>query len=170
MNGLVSTPSSNITPENSVYELDGWFPAIDLTSLRDSVRIGEGIVSHERLLSAVEGAALTALRNLAKWRTSHAELGVTSLGHIDDISIGGEKRPVTIFNRIIRYYTAAELADTHRDISATNAGDSRADEENISADDYRRMANNAVSDLISIAADENAGRDPASQRNRVDLI
>ena len=172
MNGLVSTHSPLITPENSEYVVDGWFPPIDLAALRNRVRIGEGVVSHERLFNAVEGAVLTALRNLAEWRALHALDGIDALTDIDDIQIGGINRPVVLWNRIILYYTAAEIADTHRDISATDQGDTRADQENVSADDYRRLAHNAINDLRSIKPLLADGSEDTARiaRNIVDLI
>lgn len=156
MTNLVSTPASPVDAEDATFEVDGWFPAIIIAEIRDKVRIGEGIVTAERMLGAVEGAVLTALQALSEWRAAHATAGIAALSDIDDVNIGSTTRPVVLWERIIRYYTAAELADNHRDITATSDGRDRADEQNLTADEYRRQAHNAVADLLSIgvAGDE----------------
>ncbi len=71
---------------------------------------------------------------------------------------------MVIWERIIRYYAAAEIADTHRDLVATDQANIRGENERLTADDYRRMAHNAVSDLLSIGADKPV------PRNRVSLL
>ncbi|MEW4466315.1 head completion/stabilization protein [Parasphingorhabdus sp. JC815] len=164
MSGFISSPALPVDPVDATVVMDGWFPDIRVADIRSKVRMGEGVVSHERLLGAIEGAALTALKMLSKWRSAIAATGIARLEDIDDISIGGKSRPVIIWERIIRYYTAAEIADLYRDISATIEGRDRADEEDISADGYRRLAHNAVTDLLSI------GAETPVQRNMVDLV
>ena len=167
MSGFVSSPVEPLTPEEATFVVDGWFPDINLSELRDKVRIGEGAVSHERLVAAVEGAVLTALRNLKKWRAAMATAGIASLADIPGDNIGGKKIQLVIWDRIVRFYAAAELADGYRDLSATDQGDTSADEENITADDYRRMGHNAVNDMLNISLDADA---PEVARNRVELI
>lgn len=167
MNGFVSSPIENLTPDDETFAVDGWFPPIELAELRDKVRIGEGAVTNARLIAAVEGAVLTALRNLKTWRSNMAVAGMASLDDIPGDTIGDRKIQLVIWERIIRFYAAAEIADGYRDISATDQGDTAADDENITADDYRRMANNAVNDMLSISLDADA---PPVARNRVELI
>lgn len=169
MTNLVSTPPDPVTPEATTLVIDGWFPAVDVAAIRDTLRIGEGIVTAERMIAAVEGAVLTALQALSLWRTAHATAGIASLEDIADIAIGGRSRPVVLWDRIIRYYTGAELADNHRDITATSDGRNRADEENLTADEYRRQAHNAVADLLSIGVAGDEDHLPVA-RNVVDLI
>ena len=164
MNGLVSTPAAPASPIGTVIEADGWFPAVDVNAVREKIRIGDGIVTHPRMVSAIEGAMLSALRALAAWRTKQVLAGAATLEDVGDTEINGKTMGVLIWERIITYYVAAELADTNRDISATDQGSIRADEERRSADDYRRMAYHAVADMLSIGAAEPV------QRNRVELI
>lgn len=170
MNGFVSTPAAPASPQGSEVAADGWFPDVDVNALRAKIRIGDGIATHERIVSAIEGAMLTAFRALADWRTKQAVAGIAKLEDIGDSEINGKTRAVLIWERIILYYTAAELADTHRDISATDQGTIRADEERRSSDDYRRMAHAAVADLLSIPAPGEDATLTKVQRNRVELI
>jgi len=167
MSDLISTPASPASPANSTVEADGWFPAIDCNALRASVRLGENIVPHDRLLAAIEGAMLTAFRQpaLTSWRTLHASAGAENLAAVPDtVTIGGEPRTVVLWNRIVRYYAAAEIADGHRDLIATDQQSQRSDERRQSADDYRRMGHDAVADLLSIGAEESV------PRNSVELL
>ena len=152
MNGFVSTPAAPASPLGSSVAADGWFPAVDISNIRDTLRIGEGVVTGPRMYAAAEGAILTALQALSEWRSIHAAAGIDNLDDLDNMTVGGRLRTVILWERIIRYYTAADLADDYRDISATNDGVTRGEEENITADEYRRKAHNAVSDLLSIGA------------------
>lgn len=164
MSGFIATPPAPASPADSSVSVDDWFPAIDVNAIRDKLRIGEGVVTHERLVGAIEGAIITALRHLHAWRSAWAASGADDLAAVDDVSIGGRKRSVVIWERIIRYYAAAEIADTHRDLVATDQANIRGENESLTADDYRRMAHNAVSDLLSIGAEKPV------PRNRVSLL
>lgn len=173
MSDLISTPPAPASPANSKVTVDGWFPDVDVGELRKTVRMGENIVPHERLVAAIEGAILTALRNLAAWRAGHASAGIASLQDVPDtIDIGGvpqpveinsEPRSVILWHRIIRHYTAAAIADEYRDLIATDQQIQRSDEATITGDQHRRMGHNAVADLQSIGGD-------TVLRNSVELI
>lgn len=174
MSDLISTPASPASPANSKVEADGWFPAVDCNILRDEVRLGENIVPHVRLVAAIEGAMLHAFRQLLDWRAERASAGAATLADVPDtiivageavaVTINGEPRAVILWDRIVRYYAAAEIADGYRDLIATDQQSQRSDERRLSADDYRRMAHNAVADLLSIGADAPVAR------NSVELI
>jgi Phage head completion protein (GPL) len=170
VNGLVSTPAAPASPQGSNVVADGWFPDVDINALRDKIRIGDGIVTHVRMVSAIEGAMVSAFRALATWRTKQALAGVVAMEDIGEAVINGKTLAVVIWERIITYYTAAELADTNRDVSATDQGSIRADEERLSADDYRRMAYHAVADMLSIPAPGEDAEAVKAPRNTVSLI
>lgn len=174
MSDLISTPPAPASPVNSKVAVDGWFPDIDVTKLREAVRMGENIVPHARLVAAIEGATVTALRNLAQWRAGHAAAGIAELADVPDtveiagqpvtVEINGQPRTLVLWDRIIRHYTAAEVADQYRDLVATDQQVQRAEEQTVTADQHRRMGHNAVADLQSI------GADAAVLRNSVELI
>jgi hypothetical protein len=164
VSGFIATPLAPASPVGSTVEADGWFPPIDVNSVRDTLRIGEGVVTHERLVAAIEGAMITALRQLSAWRSTFAAAGFENLAAIDDVMIGGRKMTEVVWERIIRYYAAAEVADLHRDLVASDQANIRSENERNTADDYRRMAHHAVSDLLSIGAEKSV------PRNRVSLL
>jgi hypothetical protein len=41
MSGLIVKPAAPASPAGSVLALDGWWPAIDYTDMREAIRIGE---------------------------------------------------------------------------------------------------------------------------------
>jgi hypothetical protein len=67
--GVIAVPAAPWDPDDAQVVADGWFPPIKLATVRDSVRLGDGTISTERLTMAIEGAMLHAFRELATWRT-----------------------------------------------------------------------------------------------------
>lgn len=164
MNGLIASPAPMPDPAGASVAADGWFPPVALSTVRDAVRIGDGAVTTPRLIAAIEGAMLHAFRELSDWRSAHASGGAATLADITVETIGGRNRAVALWDRIVRYFAAAELASMHRDVSATDQGLDRAAEKDVVADEYRRIAMAAVADLLSIGADVPVAR------NRVSLL
>lgn len=163
MTGLVSVPASPVDPANAQVVADGWFPPVTLASVRGSVRLGEGVVTTQRLTAAIEGAMLHAFRELADWRTARVLSGAADLAGTTTDVLNNSNRAVMLWERIVRYFAAAELYEQHRDVSATDQGLDRAQEKSDTADEMRRLALAAVSDLLSIGG-------ASVPRNTVDLI
>ena len=167
MAGLTAPPD-NETSEGQVIEADGWFPGIDTAAIRAAIRMGDGAVADDRLAAAIEGAIIAGLRALSAWRSARASEGFADLETVaPDDKVNGKPRAVLLWQRVVGYYAAAELADTHLDISATDEALDRDSEKREAADDYRRKAYEAVADLQAIGLAEGA---PAPGRNRVALI
>ncbi len=172
MNGFVSTPPASVSPEDSTVGADGWFPDVDVNSVRAAIRIGEGVCTHERLVAAIEGAMLTAFRVLSGWRAAQVIAGAASLEDVPNIDvatglnreINGRPETVALWERIVRYFAGAEVYDLHRDVSATDQGNIRAEDRVFTADDLRRLGHNAISDLASINVAVKV------QRNVVELL
>ena len=167
MAGLTA-PADNQTSEGQVIEADGWFPGIDTATIRAAIRLGDGAVPDARLAAAIEGAFMAGLRALSAWRSARASEGIADLESVAPADmVNGRPRAVLLWQRVVGYYAAAELADTHLDISATDEALDRDAEKRAAADDYRRKAYDAVADLQSIGLAEGE-RGPG--RNRVALI
>lgn len=171
MTGVIAVPALPLDPVGAQVVADGWFPPVSLNALRDTVRLGNGVVTTPRLTSAIEGGMLHALRELAVWRSAHARAGITALDQITDQTLNGTNLAVLIWERIVIYFAAADLYAGNRDISATDQGLDRALEKDTAADEARRVALAAVADLRSLAA-PNDGATGSTQigRNRVSLI
>lgn len=162
MTGLSFPAPVQDQPDASVPG-DGWYPAVLLSDIRDRVRLGDGVVTEERLVSAIEGALISAMRELEGWRAERELAGATGLEGVTERTVGGLNYAVSLWRRAIRFLAAAELVELHRDVSATSEGMDRAEDKAGVADDYRRMAWHAIADLRSIGGD----RQP---RNRVSLV
>ncbi|MXO73576.1 head completion/stabilization protein [Alteraurantiacibacter buctensis] len=163
MTGLVA-PAPTADADAAAVVADGWFPPVPLASIRETLRLGEGAVTTARLVAATEGAMLTCLRLLSDWRSAHAGNGVASLAAVTDQQVNQVNMADLLWLRAVRYFAAAELMDGHRDLAATQEGSDRSEAKDQTADHYRRIANHAVADLLSIGAEERA------PRNRVSLV
>lgn len=145
---FVTVPPAPASPENAVVEGDGFWPSIDVGAMRDELRLGDA-VPHARLVAAIEGGLLTVDGELADWRAARVADGITSLEGFEPArTLGGKARGVLLFTRAVRFAAAAELADLHRDMSATAHGQTVAEDERLTAADYRRLCTNAIRDLI----------------------
>lgn len=162
MTGLVAPPPKQDQPDQAV-EADDWFPPVLLEPIRNRVRLGDGVVTTERLVSAIEGAILTATRELADWQASRQAEGASELADVTDRQMAGSNLAELLWQRAVQFLAAAELADLHRDVSATADGLDRAEEKSTTGEEYRRLAWHAIADLTSIGGD----RQP---RNRVELV
>lgn len=145
---LIAVPASPASPANTVVTGGGWWPDVDCNQARAELRLPE-IVTHERLVSAIRGAMLDITAQLSAWRALREADGAASLAEVDDgDEIDGLGRSTHLFLRAVRFTAAAELAELHRDITATTAGQDRGDAQLLTAADYRRLAIHAVRDLL----------------------
>jgi len=168
MTGLTAPPD-NYVPTGITVQADGWFPATSTEDVRRAIRMGEGTVTDQRLVQAIEGGILSGLRALHDWRTARALEGAESLADVTEDKINGKNKAELIWQRVVTFYAAAELADMHVDVSATDEAIDRNEEKRDTAGIYRTKAYDAVADLRAIgAADANAKA--LAARNRVELI
>ena len=168
MTGLTAPPD-NFAPEGTEIVADGWFPPISTEQVRAAIRLGEGAVTEARLVQAIEGGILSGLRDLASWRAARALDGAAELADVTDEEINGKNRAVLIWHRIVTFYAAAELADMHIDLAATDEAIDRNEEKRDVAGIYRTKAYDAVADMRAIGAAD-AAATTAAQRQRVELI
>lgn len=139
MSGLIVKPAAPASPAGSVLALDGWWPAIDYTDMREAIRIGESC-TQARLESALETAAVTVMDDLAAWSAARRAEGCATLAAVaPDIAINGKPRLVTLFIGAVRYAAAALLAEFSTDFSATASHDTAAQAKRDMADYYERL-------------------------------
>lgn len=168
MTGLTAPPD-NFEPAGQNVQADSWFPAISTEHVRKAIRLGEGAVTDQRLIAAIEGGILSGLRALADWRTARVLEGAAELSDVTEDTINGQNKAELIWKRIVTFYAAAELADMHVDVSATDEAIDRDEEKRDTAGVYRVKAYDAVADLRAIGAADEAEVALAA-RNRVELI
>lgn len=168
MTGLTAPPD-HYEPDGLMIEADCWFPATSTADVRKAIRMGEGTVTDERLVQAIEGGILSGLRAMADWRTARALEGAAELSDVTEDEINGKNIAELIWQRIVTFYAAAELADMHIDVSATDEAIDRNEEKRDTAGIYRTKAYDAVADLRAIGAVD-ADAKALAARNRVELI
>ena len=147
MNGMIALPPEPASPAGAAVAGDGFWPAIDLNDLRDAHRIGT-IVTNDRLKSAVTTAMFALSIDLAIWRVRQEEQEFLTLATVPAVQMGGVSRLVHNWQHAVAMHVMADLAETHRDIGATDAGAARSGEMALTSVDYRRACTHAVRDIL----------------------
>lgn len=163
MSSFIATPPQPASPEASTVAADGAFwPPIDVNALRNALRLGDGVVTHERLTAAIEGAILSTMDELSGWKARQIAAGAPELAQVaESETLNGDPATVALWNRAVRFAAAAEIADAYADLTATNEGVDRATEKRTTADDYRRLATSAVRSLSRRGVQDSAAPAPA---------
>lgn len=55
-----------------------------------------------------------------------------------------------LYERAVFAFAAADLAETHHDISATNDGKERVESRTLAADEHRRNGTHAIRDILGV--------------------
>lgn len=151
MSGFISAPAAPPSPADSKVAGDAFWPDIDVNAARAALRLGDSMVTHERLVAAIEGGMIAVMTDLAAWRARQEAAGADKLEEVaPTLEVGGSPIAVVLWQRAVRYHAAAELADAHTDLAATNEGVTRAQDKREIADDYRRMSAVAVGRLSAL--------------------
>lgn len=129
---------------------DGFWPDIDAAHLRERQRIGSN-VSNPRLEEAAVAAMISVNRELRTLKLRYMAQGHDTLVAVPAEHIQDESELVHTYRRAIYSTASAEVAERYRTYSATNTGAAKGEEEEQSADDYRRDARFAIRDLLGIS-------------------
>jgi hypothetical protein len=147
MSGFIASPPD--PPSLPGAHIDGgeFWPGIDLNHFRDAMRIGNSTIPDARLTEALSAAVLAVDHELADWRDTQIEDGYDTLAEVPQSTIGGGLRLLNLHRRAVYGLAAADLIETHRDVTATATGDARAGDIRTTADDHRRNATHALREL-----------------------
>ena len=126
---------------------DPFWPSIDLDNLRATLRI-DSSVTPARLETAVIAAAINLNRELSDWRAIQQAAGYTTLDSVPGDRIKDISVKAHLYRRAIEAGTGAEVCERYRDYSATNTGNTTAEETAPTIDDYRRDLRWAVRDFL----------------------
>jgi len=148
MSFVVSVPADDASPAGAKVKCGPFWPDIDLNDAREVMKISGGTVTDPRLVAAIEGALLTALKDLTEWQAAQETAGYTKLQDIPAQKLGGESRLLIAWKRAIYAYATADLNETGRDLTATKAGADRAEDAASLADAFRRNGLFAVRDIL----------------------
>ncbi|SDA21517.1 head completion/stabilization protein [Sphingomonas sp. NFR15] len=150
MSGFNCTPSI-VPPASTVIEApianDGWFPDIDLASLREAMRLRDS-VTPARLRTSALDAIITVGNQLVAWQARQVAAGYASLGAVPAPILDGKSRLVLLYARAIGAYTKAELVERYRDVDQTAAGQRSVGELDSSIEELRRDGLHAVRDML----------------------
>lgn len=152
MSGFISSPAPASTPPGVTVECGPFWPDVDVNHFRDSQRIGGTLITDSRICDAITEAVLKVEDDLSGWRAAREAEGRASLAVVPAPEIGGTSRFVLLWRRAVYGHATADLVETHRDITATGAGQSAGHELDQRAEDHRRNA------LHAIRAIKGAGR------------
>lgn len=136
------------TPADAIQN-NGFWPDIDPTVVRDAERIDSNITA-ARLTQALQVAMADINRQLSAWQLAQQDAGFTT---IDAVPVPVWQTPdaYSLLYRRAVYATAhASLLERYREVSATAQGDERGEAKNDAADDYRRDARWAVSEITGL--------------------
>lgn len=148
MNSFVSSPAPAATPPGTMLDCGPFWPVIDVNHFRDSQRIGGTLITDTRVSDALMNAVITVDGDLFAWRVEQEAAAHATLADIPSAQIGGKSRLERLWQRAVYAHASAELRETHGDVTATGAGQGRAEWLDMSADDYRRNAIHAIRDIL----------------------
>lgn len=138
---FVAAPPSPTPP--AVIAGDGWWPDLTIADFKSLKRI-PNTVTDARIREALLTGMIDAARQLQTWRAAQEAAGIEKLEDIEGPTFNGEKEKVILWRKAVFATAAAELADTHNDITATAAGRERTEIRATSADEHRRDATQAI--------------------------
>lgn len=150
MSGFISSPAPAATPPGTEVDFGPFWPAVDVNHFRDTMRIGGTAIPDARLAHAITGAVFAVEHDLGPWRALHEAGGVMKLDDVPQASIGTDKRVVLLWRRAVYAFAAADLVETHRDVTATATGQSRAHDQDSQADDHRRNGLHAIREILGV--------------------
>jgi len=148
-NLVINAPQAPASPEDAVIAGDGFYPDIDANAMRSDLRIDD-TVTHEQLVAAVEGAIIYVTGQLASWRAEQEEAGFATIAAVNAATVNGKNRLEMLYARAVRFQASSEIWELHRAISATSDGQSRANNDELSSDEYERQATLAIRQITGV--------------------
>lgn len=142
---LVANGSNGDTDPDQIGN-NGFWPDLDSNTFRDQHRL-DSAATDARLRAALRAAMADINRQLRDYQAEAIEGGHKSS---EDVPIEPWQRPgeiTDLYQRAVFCTAHASLMERYRDYSATGAGDESGEAKADTADDYRRDARWAVSQL-----------------------
>lgn len=147
MTGFIASPPAPASPDGSIIEAGPFWPDIDVNLFRDAMRIGGQAIPEARVREALIGGIITADDNLTSWRAAHEAEGREALSDVASPTFDGQSRLLLLWRRAVHAFATADLIETHRDVSATKDGATRADLDGCTPGDHRRNGIHAIRDM-----------------------
>ncbi|OJY65527.1 MAG: hypothetical protein BGP16_12950 [Sphingobium sp. 66-54] len=155
MSGFIASPPSPASPAGAIVSVGSFWPSIDINRFRDAMRIGNQDIPHPRVVEALLGAAIITADNLADWRAVREAEGHVTLADVPAEAIthgagetASESRLAILWRRAVHAFAAADLIETHRDVTATGTGVSQIEHQAMTPDDHRRNGVHAIRAIL----------------------
>ncbi|MGM0535559.1 MAG: head completion/stabilization protein [Pseudomonadota bacterium] len=126
---------------------NGFWPDIDPAEFRDAERV-DSTVTDARVAHALRVALADVNRQLANWQADRQGEGAPTLEAIVPPVWSVTDHYALLYQRAIYAAAMASLMERYRDHSATGEGDESGEAKDQAADDYRRDARWAVSEIL----------------------
>ncbi len=135
-------------PAADVVTFDGWWPDMNITAIREAVRIDTN-VTPDRLRDAVRHAMLDVAKELAEWRAQQEAAGHANLAAVPGrLVIDGESDLVMRFNRAVYSVVGGDVGERQLGAGLTTAGAERAQQLQADVDVHARNVRWAVRDFL----------------------
>jgi len=134
--------NGNSTPSQIVIKSDSFYPHVNLDHIREIVRI-DGAVTNARLQQAIIEEVIDVNRLLKSLKDKAAQLSDLSTSEIND-------QPETdyLYLAAVANGVAAKVNENYRNYDSTNAGGKKAEDTELTVDDYRRNKQWAILQLL----------------------
>lgn len=141
---------AGVTEENAIIKNGSFWPDINLSKARDSVRL-DGTVTNDRLKHAAVAAIIDVNRDLKTFKEGQQKAGYTALAdvpaeHVDEVS-----ELVSLYLRAVYCRLKANLMERYADYDSTAKGLSNASEQNETITDLYRDARFAIRDILGVS-------------------
>ncbi|NKS46148.1 head completion/stabilization protein [Acinetobacter lwoffii] len=134
--------NGNNTPSQVIIKSDPFYPDIALDHIREIVRI-DGAVTDARLQQAIIEEVIDVNRLLKALKNQAAQLSDLSTSEIND-------QPETDFLYLsaVSNGVAAKINENYRNYDSSNSGAKKAEQAELTVDDYRRNKQWAIQQLL----------------------
>lgn len=155
MTGIFFTPPNTDAvppadpPSADVVGAGGWWPDINITDVRDAVKL-DTTVSPAKIRDSIRNAILEVSRELDAWRIAQEAAGHLTLAAVPGRQVDGISEFVLRWNRAINSVVGADLGERLVGTNVTSAGLERVDALRTDIDIYQRNVRHAVRDFLNL--------------------
>lgn len=138
------------TEENAIIKNGSFWPDINLSKVRDTVRL-DGTVTDDRLKHATVAAIIDVNRDLKTFKEAQLNAGYTMLTEVPAEQVDEVSELLTLYLRAVYCRLKANLMERYADYDSTAKGLSNASEQNETVTDLYRDARFAIRDILGVS-------------------
>lgn len=143
---LIAAGTGTPAADPSTLDNNGFWPDIHPSDFRNVIRL-DGTVTASRLVQALQVAMADVNRQLAGWQAARQHEGATTVTGVTVPVWAVTGHYALLYHRAVYATAHASLLERYRSVSATSEGDERGEAKAEAADDYRRDAAWAISEI-----------------------